>query len=193
MRFAYADPPYLGMCGRYGHNHNDGERPFDGHCWDEAETHRLLIDYLSSYDGWSLSLHLPSLATILPMCPPDSRILAWCKSWASWKPGVFPAYAWEPVIFHGAKRKRRYGGGSVTPSDWFVTHCAQFGFFGAKPEPFTWWIMDCLGIRPEDEFEDLFAGSGLAGRSAEKWRQQTSLGLDDSPKPRQRTEKMDLA
>ena len=182
MRFAYADPPYLGMCKAYKHEHNDGgERPFDGLCWDEVETHRILLDYLQGYDGWALSLHLPSLATILTLCPPETRVMAWCKSWASWKPGVFPAYAWEPVLLYGA-RKRRYGGGSVTPSDWFVTHAAQFGFFGAKPEPFMWWIMDCLGVRPEDDFDDLFTGSGLAAKAANKWRQQGTLGFDRPPR-----------
>lgn len=38
MNFAYADSPYLGCCGLYGHRH---EAPFG--CWDEPETHALLI------------------------------------------------------------------------------------------------------------------------------------------------------
>ena len=42
MRFAYADPPYLGMCGKfYGHRH---DAPWD--CWDKLVTHQQLVDYL---------------------------------------------------------------------------------------------------------------------------------------------------
>ena len=61
--FAYADPPYLGCCRLYGHHHPEGGRPFDGRCWDEPETHRLLIEWLAKEfgDGWALSAGAPSL------------------------------------------------------------------------------------------------------------------------------------
>lgn len=48
-RFAYLDPPYFGLCNRYDHNHPAGDRPFDGRCWDDLETHVRLI-------AWALSL-----------------------------------------------------------------------------------------------------------------------------------------
>ena len=53
MRFAYADPPYLGCCKLYDHHHPDGL------CWDDPETHRLLIKRLMTEfpDGWALSLN----------------------------------------------------------------------------------------------------------------------------------------
>lgn len=56
MRVAYADPPYLGCCAVYKHTHGD-----DGRCWDEPETHRLLIARLVDEfpDGWAMSLHSP--------------------------------------------------------------------------------------------------------------------------------------
>jgi hypothetical protein len=84
MRFAYADPPYLG-CGRlYAKYHPDAL------IWDDPETHRHLIERLSDEwpDGWALSLHTPSLRTILPMCPADVRVAAWVKPFAVFKPGV---------------------------------------------------------------------------------------------------------
>lgn len=46
MRFAYADPPYLGCCAKYGHRHEDWG------CWDLERTHRKLLRYLHEvYDG----------------------------------------------------------------------------------------------------------------------------------------------
>jgi hypothetical protein len=59
MRFAYADPPYLGKCGKfYGHNHPDGR------CWDDLATHEFLVKRLEAEypDGWALSL------SALPRC-----------------------------------------------------------------------------------------------------------------------------
>lgn len=169
MRFAYADPPYLGMCARYDHTHPDGR------CWDEPETHRLLIERLADYDGWALSLHVPSLAAMLAMCPDDVRVLAWCKTWASWKPGVYPASAWEPIILHGQRKRRWANGDAQTPRDWFACVAQQNGFFGAKPAQMVWWMLDCLGVGPDDEFDDLFHGSGSVIRAYEQWRAQPAI------------------
>ncbi|MCC6942297.1 MAG: hypothetical protein IT551_11905, partial [Novosphingobium sp.] len=75
MKFAYADPPYLGLAEKfYGHLHAEAA------AYDDPETHRTLIARMTDeYDGWALSLHLPSLGVILPMCPPDARVGAWVK------------------------------------------------------------------------------------------------------------------
>jgi hypothetical protein len=103
MRFAYADPPYLGLAAKfYGHLHADAAD------YDKPETHQALIDRLcAEFDGWALSLHTPSLRAILPMCPPDVRVMAWVKPFASFKPGVGVAYAWEPIIVRGGRRRTR--------------------------------------------------------------------------------------
>lgn len=38
----------------------------------------------------------------------------------------------------------------------------RVGFRGAKPEAWTFWVLDALGYDPfEDEVTDLFPGSGL--------------------------------
>src|SRR5690349_18671674 len=102
MKFAYADPPYLG-CGKlYTSNHADA---LD--C-DDPEWHRSLIVRLSDYpDGWAMSANSPSLQTILPMCPPDVRVMPWVKPFAAFKPNVGVAYAWEPVIVRGGRRRTR--------------------------------------------------------------------------------------
>lgn len=164
MRFAYADPPYLGMCDMYGHHHPDGR------CWDDVETHRLLIERLVSEfpDGWAMSLHSPALRTILPLCPSEARVGAWTKPFASFKPGVNPAFCWEPVIFMGGRKRGRT---EPTVRDYCAVNITLgCGFCGAKPEAFCWWVFDLLGMEPDDEFHDLFHGSGAVTRAWETYR-----------------------
>lgn len=171
MRFAYADPPYLGLAKKfYGHLHPDAA------AYDDPETHRALIARLDAeFDGWAMSLHSPALRTILPMCPPDVRVMAWCKSFASFKPGVHPADAWEPVIIRGARTRGRSG---TTVADYTVVPITlQRGLTGAKPERFVWWVLAALNVQRDDEFVDLFPGSGAVGRAWESWRNQAQLGL----------------
>jgi len=120
MKFAYADPPYLGLARLYADMH-----PESG-IWDDPETHRAFICRLSDEypDGWVLSLHTPSLRTILPMCPDDVRVGSWVKPFASFKPGVPVAYAWEPVIFRGGRRRSK---SELTTRDWvaFLRYAAR--------------------------------------------------------------------
>lgn len=170
-RVAYADPPYLGMCKAYDHFHGDDDR-----CWDDPETHRRLVERLSDeYDSWALHLSSPSLRNILPMCPADARVLSWCKSFASFKPGVHPAYAWEPVIIRGSVSRGRH---ATTYADYTVVPIVtQRGFFGAKPAAMVWWVLGCLNVKPEDEVVDLFPGSGAVTRAIAAWQTQTGLGL----------------
>ena len=170
MRFAYADPPYLGLCKFYDHDHGD-----DGRCWDEPETHRHLIERLcDDYpDGWAMSLHEPSLRTVLALCPDDCRVSPWVKPFASFKPGVNPGYTWEPVIWRGGRKRDRT---EPTVKDHCIAGITLMrGFVGAKPDAFTHWILDLLGVRPSDEFVDLFPGSGAVTAAYEQWRRQTTM------------------
>jgi hypothetical protein len=164
MRFVYADPPYLG-CGasHYGEHHADAAD------FDRLETHAALVGRLNAeFDAWALSLHTPSLGRILSVCPADVRVGAWVKPFASFKPGVNPAYAWEPVIFRGG---RKLGREVRTVRDWVsVEITLRRGLTGAKPAAFCWWVFDFLGMEPEDEFTDLFPGSGAVGRAYELWK-----------------------
>lgn len=172
MRFAYADPPYLGLAAKfYGRLHAEAA------AYDDPATHRDLIARLSAEfpDGWAYSLHSPALREILPMCPPDVRVMAWCKSFASYKPGVGVAYAWEPVIVRGGRRRER-GQGTVTDFC-LVPITLRRDFTGAKPERFVWWLLAVLNAQAGDEFVDLFPGSGAVGRAWEAWRNQLTLGL----------------
>jgi hypothetical protein len=171
MKFAYADPPYLGCCSFYNHNHPDG------HCWDELQTHQLLVDRLQSefFDGWVMSLSSTTLREILPLCPPDIRIGAWVKPFCAFKKFVRPAYGWEPVIFRGGRNPcngyrhdpPQKKGTQTTPKDFLIESITlQKGLVGAKPRRFCEWVLDLLNAGPDDEVIDLFPGTGIMGRVA---------------------------
>jgi len=168
MRFAYADPPYLG-CGKLYKKHHD-----QAQIWDSIEAHQQLIQQLAEYDGWAMSLHSPSLRHILPLCPEGARVAAWVKPFAAFKPGVNPGYAWEPVIFFGARKRERT---EDTVRDWVAANITlKKGLPGAKPAQFCTWICDLLGLQEGDSLDDLFPGTGsmleaVAKRSADAWKQ----------------------
>ncbi len=157
MRFAFADPPYLGVAYRYP------EHP-DAAIWDDPETHCALIAQLElGYpDGWALSASSPSLRPILPMCPPGVRVAAWVKPFAVFKRNVRIAYAWEPVIIRGGRKSSKDG--AAVGRDWF-SHVITLkrGTVGAKPPAFCRWVLDLLGYVDGDTVDDLFPGSGVMG------------------------------
>lgn len=160
MRFAYADPPYLGQARHYRDHPEAG-------IWDDPETHRQLIVRLVAEfpDGWALSASSPSLQTLLPMCPAGARVGAWVKPFHIFKRGVRPAYAWEPVIFVGGRNKHHpppeKNGKATTPKDWVAVNITlRKGLTGAKPPDFYRWVLALLNYRStEDEIVDLFPGT----------------------------------
>jgi hypothetical protein len=168
MKFAYADPVYLG-CGRLYPEHPESR------IWDIPETHRELIERLSDEypDGWALSLHTPSLQTLLPMCPPDVRVGAWVKPFHIYKKGVRPAYAWEPLIYRGGRNSKHpppvKGGKATTPKDFVAANITlKKGLTGAKPPAFCSWVLDLLNFLPGDGLDDLFPGTGSMGVAIEE-------------------------
>lgn len=146
MRFAYADPPYVGQARKL---------------YKEVEVdHLSLIRKLrKDYpDGWALSCSSPSLRLLLPLCPETVRVMAWVKPFAIFKPNVNPAYAWEPVIVHGGRKRTR---SEPTVRDWVSQNITlRRGLVGAKPEPFFHWLFSIFGARPGDVIDDLFPGTG---------------------------------
>lgn len=154
MRFAYADPPYLGCGSRYK-EHPDW-RDCDTLKWHEALINRLVSEYP---DGWALSMGSNNLQALLPLVPEKHRIAAWCKSFAVFKPNVNPGYTWEPVIFMGGRKGDRT---RATVRDHLVEPITlKRGLTGAKPQAFNKWVCDLLGyIEGEDTLDDLFPGTG---------------------------------
>lgn len=165
MRFAYADPPYIGQAKRH--------YSADPRC---AEVdHAELISRLSAEypDGWALSLSTPTLAVILPMCPPDVRVMAWVKPFAIFKPNVGVAYAWEPVIVSGGRKRTR---AQDTARDFVSANVTlRKGLSGAKPEAFCYWVLQVLNVQPGDTLDDLFPGTGIMTRCFEHWQKQAAF------------------
>ena len=173
LKFAYADPPYYGMAVKfYGELHPEAV------IYDTLEGHKALIDRLEAEfpDGWALSLSSTNLKDILPLCPARARVGAWVKPWTPWKPGINPGYTWEPVIFAGGRNKKHPKVRDFCSVNSMMN--APKGWKGAKPIGFCFWIFDLLGMQPEDEFHDLFPGSGAVGKAYTAWLHRAPKLMD---------------
>jgi hypothetical protein len=153
MRFAYADPPYIGQARKhYSHDPRCAEV-------DHAKLIRTLMVMYS--DGWALSCSAPSLQTILELCPSKVRVGAWVKPFAVFKPNVNPGYTWEPVLFYGGRKRGRE---MPTLRDWVSCNITlKRGLVGAKPDAVVRWIAEFLNVQPGDTVTDLFPGTGRCG------------------------------
>jgi hypothetical protein len=161
MKFAYADPPYMGCAKKYPEK--------------QEVNHSELIDRLTADypDGWALSLSSPSLRYLLPLCPADVRVMAWVKPFAIYKPNVGVAYAWEPVIVRGGRRRTRK---QPTVRDWVqVNITLKKGLVGAKPENFAFWLYEIFNAREGDTFDDLYPGTGIMSRCWERFIAEHSV------------------
>lgn len=178
MRFAYADPPYLGMGKMYADRHPDALK------WDDPNAHRELIEMLcSNYpDGWAMSATSSSLRVLLPMCPTNCRVLAWCKPWAAFKDKNV-AYAWEPVILRGGRKRRK---DQPTERDYFVgsdppkKNRPENFVPGMKPRAFSRWLFAVLNAQKDDTLDDLFPGSGAVTAAWREWISD-STGHEEMP------------
>lgn len=158
MNFAIADPPYPGQARKHYSKHPDYAGEVD---------HKRLIDQLAHFDAWALCTSSVALYDVLPMCPRTVRIASWVKPFASFKPNVNPAYAWEPVLFVPGRKCKR---DQPTIRDWHSANITvKKGVAGAKPESFCFWLFDLLGTEPGDEMTDLFPGTGGVSQAWEKY------------------------
>lgn len=172
MKLAIADPPYPGCCGLYGHHH---ELPYD--CWDDIATTRfLMVNLERDYDGWALHTSSVALGRVLRFAPCEARVMAWVKPFAAFKANVPVAYAWEPVIVKPCRKP--VVAQRMVMRDWIAEPITlERGLTGAKPERVCMWLFEMLGMQPDDEFVDLFPGSGAVTRAHEKWCGQFDFGV----------------
>jgi hypothetical protein len=174
VRFAYADPPYIGQAKKhYSH---------DARC-AEVDHRELLARLRDEYpDGWALSCSTPSLEEILHLSrdvigPNAVRIGAWVKPFHVFKRGVRPAYAWEPIVFRGGRNKNHppppKGGKATTPKDWVSANITlRKGLVGAKPERVCAWLFDLLGAQLGDDLHDLYPGTGIVSACWQRWQDE---------------------
>jgi len=172
MRIAYADPPYPGLA----HLYRD-QSDYAG----EVDHAALIARLEREFDGWVLHTHSPGIAIVAPLLPSGARWGAWVKTFASFKKGIRPAFAWEPVIFKPARRMAAdYTGAQLIQRDWIACPITlRRGFVGAKPEAVCHWAFEIVGAERGDELIDLFPGSGAVSRAWESWRPQFDLPLTD--------------
>jgi hypothetical protein len=156
MTFAYADPPYIGCAKLYPEK-------------TEVDHPALIARMCDQYpDGWALSCSSPTLKQILNMCPDDVRVMAWVKPFAVFRPNVGVAYAWEPVLVRGGRRRTRE---QPTVRDWVSEVITlKRGLTGAKPDAFCRWVLDVLNFQDGDTIDDLFPGTGTMGDAAKQGR-----------------------
>jgi hypothetical protein len=148
FKAVYADPPYMGQAKK--------------HYGTEEIDYGKLIKAIVKFDAWALSCSSPSLRVLLPLCPVNTRVAAWVKPFASFKPGINPAYAWEPILYHTNKQRDRT---ELTVRDWVSANITlRKGLVGAKPEMLCHWIFRILGLTPNDCFIDLFPGTGIVSQ-----------------------------
>ena len=159
------DPPYPGQvkAGRY---------KADPKAAEVDSVDLMLRVHAEGYDGWALSTSSPTLRVLAPAMPQGTRIMAWVKPFAVFRPNVWPAYAWEPVLFWGG-RKRQKGSTNPrkTPFDWVSGMPTMGGIkWGAKTPEFCWWLFDCLNAREGDTLHDMFPGTGGVGMAWEFYK-----------------------
>jgi hypothetical protein len=175
VRFAYADPPYVGQARKLYGRHPD----FAGEVDQRALVERLVDEYP---DGWALSLSAQSLPAILSYCPSDVRVLAWVKSMVNMLPGIRLQYGWEPVIMRGG-RQGPHTTGEPMLRDYIVCHPQEHQYrkaeaghvIGRKPRAFCDWLFRCLGAQPGDDLDDLYPGTGHVADAWARFSTQLSL------------------
>jgi len=154
MRFAYADPPYLGNGKRrYKPFHDNSDQ------YDHKQAHLDLVAKLvDEYaDGWALSCNPKDLQWLLPAMPSDVRVCAWTKTFHQIRVNVSVQYAWEPVILRGGRDQRHR---RPMTRDWCSgTIAMRKGLPGAKPTYFFQWVIAMLGYEEGDTIDDLFPGT----------------------------------
>ncbi|KKM25473.1 hypothetical protein LCGC14_1594680, partial [marine sediment metagenome] len=66
--------------------------------------------------------------------------MSWVKPFCIFKPGVGVAYAWEPILVSGGRKRPR---SKPTVRDWVSANITlKKGLVGVKPEAFCFWLFD---------------------------------------------------
>lgn len=164
MRIGYADPPYPGQSAKHYKRHPD----YAG----EVDHERLLLELDRDYDGWLLhtsSTALPDvLSTAVKLGVTEYRVMAWVKPFAAFKANVPVAYAWEPVLIKPVRKPVVID--VLVMRDWISEPITmKKGLTGAKPANVCYWAFAMLGAQADDEFIDLFPGTGAVTEAWERW------------------------
>ena len=179
MKFAIADPPYLGRAVRWygpngcgdGYGKGQADSHPEAYLWDKPETHLQLVrDLQTNYDGWAIAMSVHSLSTYLSVVETDSRngirVCVWHKPSAI-QSGSRISNNWEPVLLKVPSNRKGWKSGATRTKDVMSANPLRQGFVGSKPYEWTQWVLDLLGYQQGDEVTDLFNGSGAVAKALE--------------------------
>lgn len=164
----YADPPYAGC--RFKYARQNGSRQWGRNARQDYMRELIArVDYLRSPDGvGAISMSTPELA-LLHLFPSKRRVFAWTKPHAAFRPGVWPSFAWEPVVAWGRFPNREEQRLAPTPKDWLNLAARvpkKTGHENPKPPAFADWLLTLtLGPRRGSVCE-LFSGTAPVARAA---------------------------
>lgn len=175
----YADPPYANCRFKYARKEKASRQWGINARSDYMRELVARMEYLRAPDGAAaLSMATPELR-LLPLFPSGARVLAWVKEWSQFRPGVWPTFAWEPLIVWGKRASWREDGGLIrsvkrpagVPFDWIslnpTSRRGQRKHETQKPDGFGDWVIDVtLGNRKMPVCE-LFAGTAPISRAAD--------------------------
>lgn len=176
----YADPPYAGCRAKYARQNNSRQ-------WGRnarADFMRELIarmESLRSPDGvCAVSMASPELK-LLHLFPTTHRVMPWVKPNGVFRPGVWPSFAWEPLVVWGRLPNRsEQAAAGKTPNDWLYLSPRVKGkgkHETPKPIEFAAWVLDMtLGNRTGTVLE-LYAGTAPVCKVAER-RGCEATGVD---------------
>lgn len=175
LRFAIADPPYLGRAVRWyggGPGNYDGKGSTDNHpeaaVWDTPERHEQLVaELVRDFDGWAIAMAPDNLVDYMAWVPRDTRVAVWYRRNAAPSASRVRC-AWEPVlVFIPPARRGRAWDRADDVAEISVPHV---GFTGSKPAAWSRWVLTMLGVGPLDEVVDLFHGSGAVAAEVAQGR-----------------------
>ena len=179
MRFAIADPPYLGRAERWygaagrGHLKHEESRADvhpDAGVWDDPRRHVELVEQMMvRYDGWAIAMTsaLPSLRVYASVAPDGAFFGSWVRTNAM-PDGSRITKAWEPVLFFVPRELRGRDTAPSTADVLIEGVNVKAGFVGHKPAKWTRWVLGVLGYDPgRDTVDDVFPGSGAVSAAAD--------------------------
>lgn len=175
MRYAIADPPYLGRANRWygsGRGHRAGVVRADQHPdaarWDRLEAHLDLLGQLDAeYDGWAYAAAPDYEHLLQPALPAGVRRLVWVRGNAT-PSGARVRSTYEIVLVKIPEGRAAYGAGLAVDDVLLAGVENRHRFAGAKPAAWTRWVLAVLGYRPgDDERTDLFRGSGAVANAVD--------------------------
>ena len=189
MKFAIADPPYLGRAKiwygqkmrksqkgiKFGGTSKVNYKPADfnenAEIWDNIKTHKNLIEKLENeYDGFALCMAHDNLQKLLPFCKPNIKIMIWHKWSIPSRSRIQNRF--EPVLIRIPKSLKGAVKGQTMPDVLTWQMRTKSDFAGAKPKEWTYWVLDAMGVDKDDEIEDLFIGSGAVTQAINDYKKE---------------------